>query len=124
MKDKKLRLQIAQCLRYYKQLYGVWIKREYTEQQIHSIGPTDIYGEPSLKEVIEFCDDNGYDVSGVFIEGYETRDYDDYPEHWVRLFIKNRCSDQEYFDLVANSIAPQWQYDRYKQYESMRKEFE
>lgn len=123
MKDKKLRSQLAQCIRYYKRMYGDWPKRDYTEQQIYSEA-THINGAPSVKDIIEFCDDNGYDVSKVFVDGYETRDYDDYPEYWVRLFIKCKCSDQEYFDSVTNSLAPQWQYDRYKQYESMKKEFE
>ena len=123
MKDKKLRSQLAQCIRYYKRMYGDWPKRDYTEQQIYSEA-TNVNGAPSVKDIIEFCDDNGYDVSGVFVDGYETRDYDDYPGYWVRLFVKHKCSDEEYFDFVANSLAPQWQYDRYKQYESMKKEFE
>jgi hypothetical protein len=58
------------------------------------------------------------------VVGYSQDDYDGYPEYSVQMDVKVGASDAEWFDEISNFLSPQWQYDRYKKYWSMKEEFE
>ena len=122
MKDKQLRQQLADCLRYYKTLYGDWAGRPYKEVHIRDWNVS-CEGYPSVQGLIDECENQDYSFEEVFVDGHSIEDWDGYPEYHVTLDVRLDMSDKEWFDDVANSLSPQWQYDRYKQYLEMEKEF-
>ena len=88
-KLRKLRSQLVDCLKYYKQLHGYWLQRELVNVEIDTL-----YQEVSLKEIIEQYSDD------IWIEGYSIEDYDGFQEGRLGVFRKRKQTDQEYFDSV------------------------
>jgi hypothetical protein len=122
MKDKQLRQQLADCLLYYKKLHDYRYERPYKEVRIRD-WDVSCDGYPSVQDLINECNDQGYRFEEVFVDGYSIEDWDGCPEYHVTLDVKLDMSDKEWFDDIASSLSPEWQYDRYKQYIEMEKEF-
>lgn len=117
-----LRTMLVDCIKRYKEIHEDWYKRPYTEYQIKEWLTTS-EGMPSVEDLADHCLDAGYDTSEVFVDGNMTEDFDGYPDYSVVLVARKKATDKEWFDEIASALSPQWQYDRYKQYVELEKEF-
>lgn len=122
MKDKQLRKQLADSLCYYKKLYEDWYERPYTMKTIQEWN-TNIDGDITLQTMLEVAEENGYSLDELVVDGFSQKGWDDYDENFIQLVVKEPSTDKEWFDDVANSLSPQWEYDRYKQYLELKKEY-
>lgn len=117
-----LRTMLVDCIKRYKEIHGDWYERPYTEYEVTSWLTTS-EGCPSVQDVVDRCLDAGYDLSSVFVDGNMSEDFDGYPDYSVILSARRKGTDKEWFDEIASALSPQWQYDRYKQYVELEKEF-
>lgn len=106
MKDAKLRSQLMDCLKYFKQLHGYWQQRELVDESIDTL-----YQETSLKDIIDQYSAHG----DVWIEGYSVEDHDGFKECRLHIFKKRKQTDQEYFDSVCEVLGGYDQHE-YNQY--------
>lgn len=122
MKDKQLRSMLVDCIRYHKKVYGYWYERPYTLKTICDVNTNQV--DVTLQYLLRCAEDHGVHPKDIQVVGYSQDDYDGYPECFVQMDVKVVASDAEWFDEISNFLSPQWQYDRYKKYWSMKEEFE
>lgn len=124
--QKQLRKQIADCLRYIKNLntgrfgYG-WIQRKDIEVHEDTIDTT--HSGVSLETLVEYVDPKYY--SNVFVRGKSYEDYDGQDGSEVELYTLRKQTDQEYFDYLCSYIVPiEYQQNQYETYLRLKKLFE
>lgn len=122
LRTASVRTMLVDCIKSYKQIHGDWYERPYTEVQIKEWLTTS-EGMPSVEDITDYCLDAGYDTSEVFVDGNMTEDFDGYPDYSVVLVARKKATDKEWFDEIVSALSPQWEYDRYKQYVELEKEF-
>lgn len=124
MKNKSLRKQLADSIRFFRSYCGYNPIRQRVTRIVACTGSlnSETY---SVSDILRLCSEHGLDPETTFISAHEEFDQSDgCGDIFISLSILVDQTDEEYFDLISECLVSPWELMQYKQYLHLRKEFE
>ena len=110
MKCPKLRKQIADCVRFIRRNSDWCPERGVSKEVLDTINTASL-----LSDIVSAVGDVPFD--SIVVDSESSTDYDGYPENYIILSIIRKQTDEEWFDKIADCIAPnEYQQHQYQQY--------
>lgn len=119
VKDPKLRGMIADCLRYLPKGERKFYIRQSNEIEVYRW-----HDSVAMQELIDVYNHH-YPLKDAFVSNIAETDYDGYNIEFITLNAFVKQSDEEFFNVLAESLCPtQYQIDEYNQYKRLKHKYE
>ena len=124
-KDQNLRSKIIDLIKHIRSIpnfeYSILRHRD-RNRFLERLGVT--HADVSVSDLLEICKRHQVKPEFVVVTSEGDVDCDGYSEEWLVIYEKVVESDVDYFEGLCNYVIPSYDYRRYKDWYSLKKEFE